>query len=220
MPVKKSQPLPRSSQKIASSMPQAASNEGETCDYSKFSINEIIASIIERNTDPVIERMALALQAKIPQVISDGIEENRRQRSIIMAGIAEAPSELSPSSKQSDLEDKVTRVLDTLQVECRPESVFRLGSYSEDKIRLVKVVLPSRFHWQQAIANTRRLRLSGYTNVFVRKSMTRNEREQDYRLRQRARELNEGKSSKEWVVYRGELRRVSELAARRSVGNH
>ncbi|VDO96815.1 unnamed protein product [Heligmosomoides polygyrus] len=93
----------------------------------------------------------MALQAKIPQAIADGIEEDRRMRSIVIAGIEEEPQDLPPSRCQGDLEDKMSGILDALQVE--------LG------------LNPS--HWLKAISNTRLLRLAGHTNIFVRKSMTR-----------------------------------------------
>lgn len=82
------------------------------------------------------------------------------------------------------------------------------------------LVLPSRSHWLKAISNARLLRPAGHTNIFVRKSMTREERTRDFQLRQQARELNRGKSTKEWVVYKGELRRTCDLSPRLSVGNH
>ncbi|VDP22617.1 unnamed protein product [Heligmosomoides polygyrus] len=44
----------------------------------------------KRNTDPLIEKMVMALQAKIPQTIADGIEEDRRMRSIVIAGRVQA----------------------------------------------------------------------------------------------------------------------------------
>lgn len=109
-------------------------------DYSKFSISETITYIIERNTDPLIEKMVMALQAKIPQTIADGIEEDRRMRSIVVAGIEEEPQDMPPSRRQGDLEDKVAGLLDVLQVECRPESVYRMGVFSSGKSRLVRMV--------------------------------------------------------------------------------
>ncbi|VDO75332.1 unnamed protein product [Heligmosomoides polygyrus] len=71
--------------------------------------------------------MVMALQAKIPQAIADGIEEDRRMRSIVITGNQEEPQDLPPSRSQGDLEDKVSGILDALQVECRPESVYRMG---------------------------------------------------------------------------------------------
>lgn len=63
----------------------------------------------------------MALQAKIiPQAIADGVEKDRRMRSIIIAGIEEVSQEVPPSRRQGDLEDKVAGQLDVLQDECRP----------------------------------------------------------------------------------------------------
>ncbi|VDL86540.1 unnamed protein product [Nippostrongylus brasiliensis] len=56
-------------------------------------------------------------------------------------------------------------------------------------------------------------------DVFIRRSMTADERKHEYELRKTARERNEGKDIKEWVVYKGELVHVSSLP-NYYVGNH
>ena len=63
----------------------------------------------------------------------------------------------------------------------------------------------------------RLLRLAGHNGVFVRKSMTPDELRRDSELRKEAFERNKGKQAREWVVYRGELRRVADLPKRVSV---
>ncbi|KAK5979993.1 hypothetical protein GCK32_000094 [Trichostrongylus colubriformis] len=47
--------------------------------------------------------------------------------------------------------------------------------------------------------------------IFIRRSMSAEERAAEYRLRQQARELNKVAKKKEWVVYKSELKRVKIL---------
>lgn len=89
-------------------------------------------------------------------------------------------------------------------MEC-PVTCYRLGKLSHQhpqRPRLVKVILPTRFHWRLVLANVRLLRGSPYSHVFVRKSMTSVERQREFELRQIARERNNGKANREWVVYK------------------
>ncbi|VDO86611.1 unnamed protein product [Heligmosomoides polygyrus] len=88
-----------------------------------------------------------------------------------------------------------------------------MGRSSASKPRLIKVVLPSKYYWRKALANARHLRGTGYADVFVRKSMTAEERKNEYELGQQAKEKNKGKAAREWVVYRGQLRHISELTS-------
>ncbi|VDO36388.1 unnamed protein product [Haemonchus placei] len=187
-------------------------------DYAMLSASQLLKAVLERNTDPVIEKMLLALAEKIPKEMSELMEADKRSRSIVLSGLEEAPSHSLPSEKQRDLEAKVSDVLDVLNVECRPVEVYRMGKEDRSRPRLVKVLLPSRFHWRTALANARNLKSSGFANIFVRRSMTPDERKLEYELRQQARERNRGKSIREWVVYKGELRRAAELS-QRSSGN-
>ncbi|KAK6044486.1 hypothetical protein COOONC_18009, partial [Cooperia oncophora] len=127
-------------------------------DYSKMTANEVLKLIIERNKDPIISHMLVALSEKIPREFADYLESEKRARSIVIAGIAESSANISPSERQSELETKVSGVLDVLQVECRASEIFRIGKPNPSRPRLVKVVLPSTVHWRKALANARLLR--------------------------------------------------------------
>ncbi|KAL6738843.1 hypothetical protein Aduo_012345 [Ancylostoma duodenale] len=157
-------------------------------------------------------RSLSAIQAKIPIAVKEQAEAEVRGQTIVVSGLEKADSNLLPSEHQADVERKVTQVLDVMKVQCRPSDVFRIGRLNSSRPLLVKVVLPSSFHWRQALANARLLRVSCFQNVFVRRSMTIEERKREFDLRQQARELNQGKHDREWVVFRGELRKVSELS--------
>lgn len=188
-------------------------------DYSKMSSSELINSIMARNSDPIISKMLLALSDKIQAECFDMIEAEKRGRSIVLAGLDEAPSDLSPNLRLRDLENKVENVMSALQVECRPSEVYRMGKFDPARPRLVKIVFPSKYYWSLALANARLLKPAGFPDLFIRRSMTEPERKKDYELRQLAKERNRLKGFKEWVVFRGELRRVAELNDGRVRGN-
>lgn len=180
-------------------------------EYAGMSAAELIRLAMERNADPVIGRILLAAARKIPADISEALESEKRSRSIVIRGLEEAVGDISPFAKQTVLEEDVGRILEVLDVECRPTEVYRMGRPNPQRPRLVKVVLPSPAHWRRALANARLLRTHGFPHVFIRRSMTADERRRDYELRQEARERNKGGTVREWVVYRGELRRASDL---------
>ncbi|EYC12542.1 hypothetical protein Y032_0047g1539 [Ancylostoma ceylanicum] len=197
---------------VSSSAPEASPvvNQNEV-NFSQLSARNLLALIKERNRDPIIETLLQFLEAKIPIKIGERAEAEVRARTIVISGLEEADEDLLPSKQQADVESKVTEILDTLKVQCRRTAVYSIGKLNSSRPRLVKVVLPSSFHWRQALANARFLRTNGFRKVFVRRSMTMEERKHDYDMRQQACELNKGKATREWVVFRGELKRVSEL---------
>ncbi|XGW34903.1 hypothetical protein V3C99_018728 [Haemonchus contortus] len=177
---------------------------------------ELIKSIIELNQDPAIGNMLIALSEKIPMEFSEFLESDKCCRSIVISFLDEMQGAAPASARQSDVEEKVSTVLDALDVECRPTEVYRMGKPDPGRPRLVKVVLPTRSHWRRALANARLLRNAGLSNVFIRRSMTEDERRHENELRQQARERNKGKAIREWVVYQGQLKHVSDLPHRHS----
>lgn len=70
-----------------------------------------------------------------------------------------------------------------------------------------------------ALVNGFRLRSSTFSNVFISKSLTPDERKWEFDLRQECRERNKGLKKHAWVVYRGEIRRVEDLPKVRASGN-
>ncbi|VDP47926.1 unnamed protein product [Heligmosomoides polygyrus] len=183
-----------------------------------MTLADLMKCIAERNSDPVIAQMLVVACEKIPMDYSDAAEVDRRSRSIVISGLKESRNGGSTYERHPDLVENVCDVLDVLRVECGPSDIYRMGKPDPSRPRLVKVVLPPRTHWNRALANARFLRrTSGFEDVFVRRSMTPEERKQDFELRKLAKERNAGKSRREWVVYRGQLKHVSELPNRESL---
>ena len=104
-------------------------------------------------------------------------EDHLRMRSIVIAGLAEDAS-LSASQKIKADQEAVQELLCSLEVEVKPSNVYRMGKVNEDgKPRLIKVVLPASTFYRKALKNASKLKgMHEYEKVFIRKSMTKEER--------------------------------------------
>lgn len=151
----------------------------------------LLEEIIKLNKDPRLEELLNTLKSLIPHEGGKLLEDEKRSRSIVISGLGEEfhVSE-KPSERQKKLEGQVTQILDVLDVECRPVEIYRMGRRDENRPRLVKVVLPSASHFRVILAKARELRHRGFTHIFIRRSMTREERQREFELRQQARERN------------------------------
>lgn len=80
---------------------------------------------------------------------------------------------------------------------------------------MVKVVLASQYYWRRALANTCTLRAASVAGMLMRRSVTagetKREFEQERELNQLPTGRNKGKARREWVIYRSQLRHISEL---------
>ncbi|KIH43934.1 hypothetical protein ANCDUO_26053 [Ancylostoma duodenale] len=170
-----------------------------------MSASELVKVIIEGNKDPSIQQLLLDLSSKIPKDFKELIEADKRARSIVMSGLEEPEEHMRLLDRGLDLNDKVCDILEILKVDARPSEVFRMGKPNPARPRLVKVVLPSTSCWRTALSNSRLLRESAFSNVFIRRSMTPEERKREFELRQIARDRNKGKRDREWVVYNSSL---------------
>lgn len=186
-------------------------------DYSQMTASALLHCIREKNTDPVIGRMLSLLSDKLQEEIHSAVEGEKRSRTVVISGVPEPPEGLSACERAADLKKKVDDIFNVLNVDCSVSELYRIGKVGVHP-RLVKVVLPSKFYWRSVLASAHILRSSS-PNIFIRRSMTEEERRMEYDLRQQAKERNRGKATREWVVYRGQLKRVAELPHRPS-GNH
>ncbi|KAL6739036.1 hypothetical protein Aduo_012526 [Ancylostoma duodenale] len=173
-------------------------NPGDIEDPLNLSALELVKAILDINRDPAVERLALALSQKICIDVSKVANEEKRSRSIVISGFPGAAPNLRLSDRQIDLENKVMELLDVVDVECRQVEVYRLGRPDPSRPRLIKVKEHNR----------------------RRKKERKKERKKDYELRQIAKEKNAGQPRKEWVVYRGEVRKISDLPNTSSSGNY
>ncbi|KAK6015653.1 hypothetical protein OSTOST_18895, partial [Ostertagia ostertagi] len=85
-------------------------------DANRMSSNELLIAIQKRNKDPVIGKMIEALISKIPVEIADGIEAEKRGRSIILSGLPEAAVYRPPGSSAADDERLVEVLIGTFAI--------------------------------------------------------------------------------------------------------
>ncbi|KAK6764248.1 hypothetical protein RB195_024532 [Necator americanus] len=139
----------------------------------RFLVLKSSTKLWKKNTDPVIEKMALALKTKATQEVADGVEAEKRGRSIVITGLSELGANRSLKERQRDLEEKVANVPDALEVDCLPEVAYKLGTFNGNKPCPVKVILPSRSHWAKALLRAQLLRRTNLSNIFLRKKHDR-----------------------------------------------
>ncbi|PIO76139.1 hypothetical protein TELCIR_01787 [Teladorsagia circumcincta] len=163
---------------------------------------------------PEVIQLLNQFLSKLPLLMTDVVERDKRQRSVVMYGIPEAENGLSPSMRLDHTEKFVSGILDSLDTETRPVEVYRMGRFVEGKPRIVKCVFSSRRFMLDILSKARCLRIfPKYKEVFVRRSMTIDERQKERDLRERARELNDNEfeGKKVYVVYKGAVIKASEI---------
>uniref|UniRef100_A0A7I4YG79 Uncharacterized protein n=1 Tax=Haemonchus contortus TaxID=6289 RepID=A0A7I4YG79_HAECO len=142
---------------------------------------ELIRNIMELNQDPVIGNMLIALPEKIPTGFSELIESDKRTQSIVISGLDEIQGAAPTLTRQKDLEEKVSTVLDALDVECgQLRNTVQMGMLDTERPRLAKVVLPTRAHWRRALANECLLRSAGLSNVYPQKHDRRRKKTREW----------------------------------------
>lgn len=212
----------QTSSHVAAPSAATASNDGvevEGADHTKMNAFEYLDFIISQSSDPKINQMLKILKTKLPDEVTKLVQEDKKGRSLVISGLPESPASVKPSERQKQLEDQVENILDILKVECRPVEVYRMGRLENSRPRLVKLLLPSKAHWATALSNACLLRSSELSEVFIRKSMTPDERKKEYELRQEARRRNAEVKRKGWVIYRGILTNVKDLRTQPNTGN-
>ncbi|VDL80594.1 unnamed protein product [Nippostrongylus brasiliensis] len=180
-------------------------------DISNLSAAELLQKAIDLWDNALVQYYLTTLVKKMDNRVDERIEQDLRARSVVISGLPEADPDMLSNERQHDLEGKVDQLLGVLDVECTPDKIYRMDNFDRRRPRLIKVVFPTTFYWKRALANARRLRNSPFHDVFIRRSMTNDERRREFELRQLANERNKGCASREWVVYRGELVRRSSL---------
>lgn len=136
---------------------------------------------------------------------ADSYEDHLRMRSIVISGVPESADPCSVARAEADV-DEVKKILAALGLECVPQSVFRMGKQTPDRPRLLKVLLPSRSHLLNTLSVARNLRsLSEFPNVYIRKSMTANERAAFTSLRAHLKSLRESNPNCPYVIYRDQI---------------
>lgn len=112
----------------------------------------------------------------------DCFDEKERLRSIVISGVSEATSPSSIDRVRSDY-DVVEQIFNHLEIECLPQAVYRLGKPRDDRSRLLKVILPSTSYQKLVLRRAPRLRSFSSRGVFIRPSLTKEQRERNREAR-------------------------------------
>lgn len=113
--------------------------------------------------------------------------EVERRRSIVIAGVKES-SQVLPFDKWKEDNATVQTILATAGVECNAQ-IYRLGKPDKDKNRLIKAVFPASFFVGQALRGNKLIReVPELNKIYIRPSLTKEQRHAEYQLRQEVRE--------------------------------
>ncbi|VDL83228.1 unnamed protein product [Nippostrongylus brasiliensis] len=118
------------------------------------------------------------------KLLIDRETEYERRRSIIVSNVPELKGACINDRVCHDF-DMICQVLQFLEVECYPVAVYRLGRPASGGRRLLKVVFPSSRFQQIALSRSNRLRFFGLDNIYIRPSLTAEERRRRRELRSR-----------------------------------
>lgn len=104
-------------------------------------------------------------------------EERERLRSVVVAGVVECRDPNAMLCVSHDL-DCIRNILQFLDVNCMPLIIYRLGKRSADRIRLIKVVQPSRFFHAAVLRKSLKLRFFSVKGIFICPPLTKEQRAQ------------------------------------------
>jgi hypothetical protein len=151
-------------------------------------ISVVSGVILMNNT--LTERMADLEKRGEEQGID--ADENERLRSLVIF-ISGLPESTAVKSSERIKQDRqaVTELLDELQVEATPVTVYRLSSRDPTKRpRLLKLVLStSRQQWAVLKASKNLRGSTNFNETYIRPSLTKEQRKLDFKLRQAVKKL-------------------------------
>ncbi|KAL6742020.1 hypothetical protein Aduo_015220 [Ancylostoma duodenale] len=188
-----------SDRNLSQGLAAVAATNGKAEESGK-SIRDLFQQLLSLNI-PEVQRITTEILCRMEEAGNAAVDAEIRGRSLVIVGLPEAPENARATERQVDTETKVGEILDILDVECRPVKVFRMGSFEKGKSRLTKVELPSRGHWVSVLSKAKMLRENeNYGKVFVRRSMTIEERRREKELRDQAKQMNETRTYENRMV--------------------
>lgn len=167
-------------------------------------LTPIITAIISSTIEPLIKTLKDNLQPALninPTTTSPNDPEERdRPRSIVISGLSESMGK--PSEKREHDLKAVTSLIDDLGTEATPVAIFRMGatqSLPQTTIsarprppRLLKIIFATSSQQRSILRDSRILRDSTtFRGVFVRPSLTKQQRDEEFNLRQELRKLRD-----------------------------
>lgn len=102
-------------------------------------------------------------------------EERERTRSIVISGLPESQSHTAFNRIVHDF-SSTQHILDFLNVDCLPTTVYRMGKPNPSRPRLLKVILPCSRFQKTVLKLAPRLRFFSQKGIYIRPSLTFEER--------------------------------------------
>lgn len=155
------------------------SQENETLRAENIRLKQLLdARDVQPNSNVLVSTSPIPTQTQsaAANTLYANEQELERARSIVVSGVVESTS-LSCSERASHDLKFIHSILDHLNVECLPVSVYRLGKPDVNNSRLIKVVLPSSKFQQMAVRRAPRLRSFLRKGIYLRPSLTKEERD-------------------------------------------
>lgn len=145
----------------------------------------------------------------------DPAEAKERARAIVVVGLPE--TEGKPSVRQAGDKAKLIDLFDELDTEATIVATYRMGVKNDGKPRLTKVILGTSGQQHGVIGAAKKLKNTvKFKGVFLRPSMTKEERDEDAKLRK---ELGQRRQNGERVYIRGWPGQKREIVVISNQGN-
>ena len=152
------------------------------------------------------------------------IEEDKRERSVVIQYLPEGSDTLTGSQRVSCDADAIGKMCDLAGIEVGGLVHFRMGrrhSPSSSSApaskgpRLLKLMFPGRSHQRDFLAKSREIRKDpSFAKIFIRPSLSKEQRNAEYKLRKEKRDrVSKGENV---VIYDGKIMSRAEADALRS----
>ena len=114
-------------------------------------------------------------------------EEEKRIRSLVFIGVPEAQSK-EPQMRETDDCGTIKSMLNDIDCDAVPREIYRMGARKDSSQRPIKVIFANSHATIQVLRNASRLKdHPNYRRVFIRPSLTPEQRQKDFELRQELR---------------------------------
>ena len=187
-------------------------------------LNKVSDLLLEnvKNTEQISERMDKIdnlIEVRVADYFKEREEKERKKLNIIIHGIPESMKK-EPGDRKGEDTTVVKKIFSKLGVEAEVDNVIRLGKVVENGNRLTKVVLNDFEKKREILNNAKRLKsCQEFGRIFISPDMTREEREQDKKLRDEVKNKRdtEQRDGYKWVI---KNRKVICLDPRGNLQNH
>ena len=143
------------------------------------------------------------------------IEEYNRQHEVVVSGLPEDRNESCSIRAQND-KSTINKLLDLLEIEATPVTVYRMGKMDTNRPRLVKVRMPTRrmaMEMRNAAAKGKIRTSENFKGVKIRESMSRADLDLRRTMMNQCKAMNEKEPEKKYVIYANQIVEKSKITA-------